>query len=193
MTSGDLLGQLHVPHGASQAVHPPNHHHSVFRPSGRDESRATRPEARHDFAERARSSNRRSPPEARPGCAGRCPAWPCELAEDVEAALEKRIARQASVFDRQKPPHIFVILNWVALAQPVGGNEIMRGQLGHPLQVGELPNVSIRVLERDAGEHCGLDGSFALLKDPRGPKIALDASGWRSLVAGIKDGRHDFA
>jgi transcriptional regulator with XRE-family HTH domain len=85
------------------------------------------------------------------------------LVDDPDRALEKRMARQAAVFDRPKLPYMSVILNWVVLEQPVGNAEIMRGQLARLLEVGELPNVSVRVLERNAGQHCGLDGPFKLL------------------------------
>jgi transcriptional regulator with XRE-family HTH domain len=85
------------------------------------------------------------------------------LADDPDKALETRLARQAAVFDRPKVPYVSVILNWVVLAQPIGNAEIMRGQLARLLEVGELPNVSVRVLEREAGAHCGLDGPFRLL------------------------------
>jgi Domain of unknown function (DUF5753)/Helix-turn-helix len=85
------------------------------------------------------------------------------LADDVEAALEKRMARQSAVFDRPRPPHISVVLNWAVLEQPVGDAGIMRAQFARLLEVGDLPNVSIRVLEKSAGAHAGLDGSCKLL------------------------------
>lgn len=85
------------------------------------------------------------------------------LVDDVEEALEKRMARQAAVFGKPKSPHISVLLNWVVITQPVGDAATMRGQLARLIEVGELPNVSVRVVEMDAGAHVGLDGSFTLL------------------------------
>lgn len=85
------------------------------------------------------------------------------LVDDVEASLERRLARQAAVFDRPKPPHVSVLLNWVALVQPVGDPEVHRRQLAWLLEVGERPNVSVRVVEREVGAHVGLDGSCKLL------------------------------
>ena len=73
------------------------------------------------------------------------------LVDDLEDAFEKRMARQAAVFERLKPPHVSILLNWVVLAQVVGGAEVMRGQLARLLEVAELPNVSVRVVEREAG------------------------------------------
>lgn len=85
------------------------------------------------------------------------------LTDDVDQALEKRLARQAAVFDEPPVPYMSVVLNWVVLEQPVGNNEIMRGQLARLLEVAELPRVGMRVLERDARENCGFDGPLVLL------------------------------
>ncbi|MGH3388969.1 MAG: DUF5753 domain-containing protein, partial [Actinomadura sp.] len=73
------------------------------------------------------------------------------------------LARQAAVLDRETPPQIFVILNWVVLEQVFGGVEIMRAQLAHLREMSERPNISVRVLEKDAGGHLGVEGSFRLL------------------------------
>lgn len=85
------------------------------------------------------------------------------LSRTVDQDVEKRLARQTAVFDQPTPPHVFVILNWVALEQVFGDAVIMRGQLAHLIEMSERPNVSMRVLEKDAGGHIGVDGSFRLL------------------------------
>jgi transcriptional regulator with XRE-family HTH domain len=85
------------------------------------------------------------------------------LSRNVDQDVEKRLARQAAVFDRPTPPHVFVILNWVVLEQVFGDAAIMRGQLAHLLEMSERPNVSMRVLDKDAGGHIGVNGSFRLL------------------------------
>lgn len=85
------------------------------------------------------------------------------LADDPNEALEMRLARQAAIFDRPATPHMSVILNWAVLEQHVGNAEIMRGQLARLLELSEMANVSVRVLERNVGLHCGVDGSFKLV------------------------------
>ncbi|MBO2451423.1 helix-turn-helix domain-containing protein [Actinomadura barringtoniae] len=85
------------------------------------------------------------------------------LVSDVDRELEKRLSRQAAVFEKPKPPHISVILNWVVLEQPFGGPDVMRGQLARLLEVADLSNVSVRVLEKGAGDHMGVEGPFKLL------------------------------
>lgn len=82
---------------------------------------------------------------------------------DRDADLERRTARKSAVFDREAPPRVTAFLNWAALAQLVGSREIMRDQLTHLLALGELPHVTLRVVENQAGAHSGLDGPITVL------------------------------
>ncbi|NDU73195.1 helix-turn-helix domain-containing protein [Actinomadura sp. DSM 109109] len=86
-----------------------------------------------------------------------------EPASAPDADLERRLARGAAVFDREPPPRVTAFLSWAALAQLVGSRETMRDQLAHLLALGELPHVSIRVVENHAGAHPGLDGPITVL------------------------------
>ncbi|MEU8346105.1 DUF5753 domain-containing protein [Actinomadura meyerae] len=83
--------------------------------------------------------------------------------DDLEAAIERRLSRQAAVFDKPKPPRVTAFLAWAAVSQIVGGPDVMRGQLARLIELSELPHVSIRVVENSAGAHPGLDGPFKLL------------------------------
>ncbi|WP_131736011.1 helix-turn-helix domain-containing protein [Actinomadura roseirufa] len=83
--------------------------------------------------------------------------------DDPAAALERRLARQTAVFEKMKPPRVTAFLSWVTLAQQVGSAEVMRGQIAHLLKLTELPLVTLRIVERQAGAHPGLNGSFKLL------------------------------
>ncbi|MGI5205267.1 helix-turn-helix domain-containing protein [Spirillospora sp. CA-108201] len=82
---------------------------------------------------------------------------------DPNADLERRMARGSAVFDREAPPRVTAFLNWAALAQLIGSREVMRDQITHLLALGELPRVSIRVVENQAGAHPGLDGPITVL------------------------------
>src|SRR5437868_6713530 len=85
------------------------------------------------------------------------------LVRDLDEAVQTRLDRQTAVFDREQPPELSVILNWVVLEQPVGAAEVMREQLAHILELSHLPYVNVRVLEKDAGIHVGYDGMLELL------------------------------
>jgi transcriptional regulator with XRE-family HTH domain len=114
------------------------------------------------------------------------------ILDDVDAAVEKRMARQAAVFNRPKLPHLTVILNWVVLEQPIGPPEIMRAQLARLLEVGELPNVSVRILEKAARAHVGLDGSCILLT-VNGKDIAFADAPQRGRIIREVHDVEDFA
>lgn len=87
------------------------------------------------------------------------------VVDDVEEALEARRQRQA-ILTKDRPPDVWILLNWPALMQPVGGSAIMRNQLEHLLEMSELPQVSLRIVPREVGAHVGLDGSFSTLESP---------------------------
>ncbi|GAB3673978.1 helix-turn-helix transcriptional regulator [Actinocorallia lasiicapitis] len=85
------------------------------------------------------------------------------LIDDLESAIERRLERQRAVFDKKNPPLVSAILNWVVLEQPVADNSTMLEQLEYLAELAARTNVSIRVLEKGAGVHMGLDGPCKLL------------------------------
>jgi transcriptional regulator with XRE-family HTH domain len=91
-----------------------------------------------------------------------------ELDEDeIGRRVELRVARQSLLTRAVNPPTLHVVLNEAVLRWPVGGSKVMAEQLTHLLAVGNLPNVSIRVVRFDAGVHAGvMSGPFVLLEFP---------------------------
>lgn len=87
--------------------------------------------------------------------------------EEVQERVRARVSAQ-EVLTRPKPPLVIVLLSEAVLDWPVGGPEVMAGQLGHLLDVGQTPNVGIRVIRREAGAFLGLDGTFTVLSGPTG-------------------------
>jgi DNA-binding XRE family transcriptional regulator len=53
-----------------------------------------------------------------------------------------------------------------AMRRPVGGREVMRGQLERLIEAAKLPNVTLQVLAFDAGAHPAMVGSFSVLRFP---------------------------
>jgi hypothetical protein len=77
------------------------------------------------------------------------------------------MARQALVRRAIDPPTIQVALDESMLRRPIGGAEVMAGQLRRLAAAAELPNVAIRVVPRTAGFHPGvLTGPFVFLRFP---------------------------
>lgn len=89
-------------------------------------------------------------------------------ADEVPRRVQLRLDRQA-LLTRTSPeaPEIDLVVNEAILRRPVGGPEVMSHQLRHINEVGELPNVQIRVMPFDAGLHRGvMSGPFVLLDFP---------------------------
>lgn len=58
------------------------------------------------------------------------------------------------------------MINEGALCRVVGGADVMREQLRHLLTMSELPNITVRVLAFEAGEHPATNGPFTVLEFP---------------------------
>ncbi|MQY07338.1 DUF5753 domain-containing protein [Actinomadura macrotermitis] len=114
------------------------------------------------------------------------------LVRDLEAEVEKRLARQAAVFEKDRPPEFSVIINWVVLEQLVGSPEIMREQLARLVEISELPHVNVRVVEKSAGVHVGYDGSLVILTVDARDIAYADATHGGELVTDPKE-VEDFA
>ncbi|MDH3036567.1 helix-turn-helix transcriptional regulator [Streptomyces sp. TRM75561] len=64
---------------------------------------------------------------------------------EIEHRLTYRIKRQG-ILHRENPPSYSAIIHESALRMGFGGPSVARGQLTHLLDMGELPNVTIRVI-----------------------------------------------
>ncbi|MFG2003844.1 Scr1 family TA system antitoxin-like transcriptional regulator [Spirillospora sp. NPDC048911] len=81
--------------------------------------------------------------------------------KDLDRAVAKRLARQA-ILDRTEPepPYLWLLLDQAVLMRPFGGREVMYEQLGHALEIGKRPRVTIQIVPFDAGVHWGVNGDF---------------------------------
>jgi hypothetical protein len=68
-----------------------------------------------------------------------------------------------AILHRPTPPFVWVLLDESALDYQVGGEEVMKAQLGHLIKLAELPHVSVRIVPNSAGTHLGLDGPFRVI------------------------------
>nr|MDT0660041.1 DUF5753 domain-containing protein [Micromonospora sp. DSM 115978] len=88
-------------------------------------------------------------------------------ARTVSVPVFARVARR-NVWVR--PPDVVVlrlavVISEAAVRQAIGGREVMAEQLRHLVQMGELPNISIRVMPLAAGLHDGLiSNDFSILR-----------------------------
>ncbi|OLT16063.1 hypothetical protein BJF79_18585 [Actinomadura sp. CNU-125] len=82
--------------------------------------------------------------------------------EEIERALESRLARQERLTTSERPLHAHVIIDEGTLHRLVGGTVVMRAQLEHLLTMADLANVSLQVLPNATGVHPAVDGPFTL-------------------------------
>ena len=86
---------------------------------------------------------------------------------EIERRVHLRMTRQAIVARMIDPPALEVALNESVIRRPVGGAEVMTGQLNLLADASGLPNVALRVVPFAAGFHPGvLSGSFTILRFP---------------------------
>ncbi|MGA4789849.1 helix-turn-helix domain-containing protein [Nocardia sp. AB354] len=94
--------------------------------------------------------------------------------ENAEAArrVELRKKRQ-EILDRSGAPTLWAVLDEAVLHRPIGGEQVLRAQLEHLVEVSMKPNVTIQVLPYAAGGHAAAGSSFTMLRfaEPELPDI----------------------
>jgi hypothetical protein len=86
-----------------------------------------------------------------------------DSAEEVGRRVRLRMARQ-TLLTRELPPRLWAVVDEAALRRPVGGREVMRGQVERLLEAAKLPNVTLQVLPFGAGAHPAMLGAFSILR-----------------------------
>ncbi|SBT51297.1 helix-turn-helix domain-containing protein [Micromonospora narathiwatensis] len=110
-------------------------------------------------------------------------------ADEVEARVAARLARQA-VLTGDRRPQFVAVLEEQTLRRQVGDRAVMREQLTHLLAVGTEPHVQVRIVPADAPWHIGLHGPFILARLGSGAELAhLD----NQLRGQTVDGPNDVA
>jgi transcriptional regulator with XRE-family HTH domain len=86
-----------------------------------------------------------------------------ESSEEVGRRVRLRMARQ-TLLTREHPPRLWAVVDEAALRRPVGGREVMRGQLERLIDATKLANVTLQVLPFGAGAHPAMVGAFSILR-----------------------------
>ncbi|MDG4828514.1 helix-turn-helix transcriptional regulator [Solwaraspora sp. WMMD1047] len=86
---------------------------------------------------------------------------------EIERRVQLRIERQSLLTRVTAAPQLDIVLNEAVLRRPVGGRQVMADQLDRIAEVGDLPNVAVRVMPFAAGLHYGvMSGPFVTLEFP---------------------------
>jgi transcriptional regulator with XRE-family HTH domain len=86
-----------------------------------------------------------------------------ESSEDAERRVALRVARQA-LLTREDGARLWAVVDEAALQRPVGGREVMRGQLERLIDATKLANVVLQILPFAAGAHPAMAGAFSILR-----------------------------
>ncbi|MET7787586.1 helix-turn-helix transcriptional regulator [Streptomyces sp900116325] len=91
--------------------------------------------------------------------------------ETIDQRVVARLARQ-EIFARSPMPTISFVIEESVLTRPLGGEDVMRGQLEQLLLCGHRRNVEIQVMPNKRDEHAGLAGPFTLIETQDARRIA---------------------
>ncbi|WP_255598039.1 helix-turn-helix transcriptional regulator [Micromonospora sp. RL09-050-HVF-A] len=83
--------------------------------------------------------------------------------EEVDRRVELRVQRQ-QVLHRPDPPQLWAVIDEAALRRPIGGPQVMRGQLTALIEATRSPHVRLQVIPFDAGGHAAAGGAFTILR-----------------------------
>jgi transcriptional regulator with XRE-family HTH domain len=86
--------------------------------------------------------------------------------EATDRLVELRMRRQDRLYVMDDPLTVHMVLDEAVLHRPIGGEQVMRGQMKRLLADSQRPNITFQILPFSAGAHRSLDGSFVVLAFP---------------------------
>ncbi|MFJ6935453.1 helix-turn-helix transcriptional regulator [Streptomyces sp. NPDC101132] len=104
---------------------------------------------------------------------------PAYSSDELNRNLAARMARRV-IFERSPAPSMSFVQEEVTLRRPIGGTMVMRRQLEHLLEVGQLRNVEIQVMPTDREDHAGMGGLIELLKFEDGTGVGRSEGAFAS-------------
>jgi transcriptional regulator with XRE-family HTH domain len=106
----------------------------------------------------ARAVTERGNPEAAP--------------EEIDRRVAVRMTRQ-EILTRPAAPQFWAVVDEEALRRPIGGEQVIRGQIEHLMEVIKLPNVRLRVMPAQSDGIIGEGGPFTILRfaEPELPDV----------------------
>jgi transcriptional regulator with XRE-family HTH domain len=84
---------------------------------------------------------------------------------EVRRRLRLRLHRQ-ELLTAESPTHLWLVAPQHVFEMPVGGPEVVRGQLAHLLDVAKLPNVELQVIPQGVVPFSALHGPFMMMSFP---------------------------
>jgi transcriptional regulator with XRE-family HTH domain len=90
---------------------------------------------------------------------------PNASAEEIESRVGLRLARQ-QLLVKPDGPRLWAVIDEAALRRPIGGAEVMRGQLARLIEAAREPDVTLQVVPFRSGGHAAEAGAFTIMRFP---------------------------
>jgi transcriptional regulator with XRE-family HTH domain len=91
--------------------------------------------------------------------AGATGIGPAEISRRVDLRVERQ-----RMLHRADGPVFWAVIDEAALQRPIGGTDVMRGQIEHLLELMRLPNITIQIMPFSFGGHSAEGGAFSILR-----------------------------
>ncbi|KUJ64821.1 DNA-binding protein [Streptomyces albus subsp. albus] len=91
--------------------------------------------------------------------------------ETIERRVTTRLERQ-EIFSRRPTPALSFVIELPVLQRPLGGKQVLRGQLEQLLLLTQNRNVEIQVMPLEREDNAGMGGPFTLITTKRGDQLA---------------------
>ncbi|MFI6784720.1 helix-turn-helix domain-containing protein [Micromonospora sp. NPDC050276] len=82
---------------------------------------------------------------------------------EIDRRVALRMQRQ-QLLRRDNPPQLWAVVDEAALRRPIGGAEVMRGQLTALIEATKSPHIRLQVIPFAAGGHAAAGGAFTILR-----------------------------
>jgi transcriptional regulator with XRE-family HTH domain len=90
---------------------------------------------------------------------------PNASAEEIESRVGLRLGRQ-QLLAKSGGPRLWAVIDEAALRRPIGGIEVMRGQLARLIEATREPNITLQVVPFRSGGHAAEAGAFTVMRFP---------------------------
>jgi hypothetical protein len=85
--------------------------------------------------------------------------------EEVERRVALRLGRQ-KLLTKDSPPRLWAIVDEAALRRPMGGKDVLAGQIQRLMYLVSEPNITLQVMPFKYGGHAAEGGAFHIMRFP---------------------------
>src|SRR5215469_14451187 len=85
--------------------------------------------------------------------------------EEIDSRVAVRLGRQ-KLFSRDKPPRLWAIVDEAALRRPIGGRDVLAGQVNRLIDATAEPSITVQVMPFKHGGHAAEGGAFTIMRFP---------------------------